>query len=135
MSFFESAKNWSDLSLFEQIALVISKYLQILSLQPRISNKILNHKNNFFSQNNFGNKIPLNFWSNILHRVQKMQDLTLIGMRGDNFISLSFLDQILLAEFLTKISKLFGRWKLILIGLIWHLPSSLSLLKNNPKWC
>ena len=27
--------------------------------------------------------------------------LTLIGMRGDTFISLSFLDQILLAEFLS----------------------------------
>ena len=32
--------------------------------------------------------------------------LTLIGMRGDTFISLSFLDQILSAEFLSKISKL-----------------------------
>jgi hypothetical protein len=34
--------------------------------------------------------------------------LTLIGMRGDTFISLSFLDQILSAEFLSKRSKLFG---------------------------
>ena len=35
--------------------------------------------------------------------------LTLIGMRGDAFISLSFLDQILSAEFLSKIPKLFWR--------------------------
>ena len=34
------------------------------------------------------------------------QSLTLIGMRGDNFISLSFFHQILSAEFLSKISKL-----------------------------
>jgi hypothetical protein len=34
--------------------------------------------------------------------------LTLIGMRGDTFISLYFLDQILSAEFLSTISKLFG---------------------------
>ena len=32
-------------------------------------------------------------------------DLNLIGMRGDTFISSSFLDQILTAEFLPKISK------------------------------
>ena len=33
--------------------------------------------------------------------------LTLIGMRGGTFISLSFLDQILSADFLSKLSKLF----------------------------
>ena len=33
--------------------------------------------------------------------------LTLIGMRGDTFISLSFLDQILSADILSKLSKLF----------------------------
>jgi hypothetical protein len=33
--------------------------------------------------------------------------LTLIGMMGDTFISLSFLDQILSADFLSKLSKLF----------------------------
>ena len=49
----------------------------------------------------------------------------LIGMRGDTFISLSFLDQILSAEFLSKNSKLFCRWKLTSIGLI----GSLSLIK------
>ena len=41
--------------------LVISKFLQILGLQPRISKVFLNHQNNFFltvGQNNFGNKIP-----------------------------------------------------------------------------
>ena len=39
---------------------------------------------------------------------------------GDTFISLSFLDQILSADFLSKISKLFWRWKSTSIGLIWH---------------
>ena len=34
-------------------------------------------------------------------------NLTLIGMRGDTFISLSCLDQILSADFLSKLSKLF----------------------------
>ena len=34
--------------------------------------------------------------------------LTLIGLRGDTFISLSILDQILSAEFLSKISKFFA---------------------------
>ena len=58
--------------------------------------------------------------------------LTLIGMRGDTFVSLYFLNQILSAEFLSKISKLFWRWKSI--GFIW-LPSSLSLIKNVPRWC
>ena len=36
-------KNWSDLSLFEQSVLVISKCLQILVLQPRISKVFLDH--------------------------------------------------------------------------------------------
>merc|ERR1711997_1210896 len=54
-------KNCSDLSLFEQIVLVISKFLQILGLQPRIS-KFFSITRTFFfltvGQNNFGNKIP-----------------------------------------------------------------------------
>ena len=33
--------------------------------------------------------------------------LTLIGMRGDTFISLPFSDQIMWADFLSKLSKLF----------------------------
>ena len=41
-------------------------------------------------------------------------------MRGDTFISLSFLDQILSAEFLSQVSTLFWRWKLTSIGLIWY---------------
>ena len=36
-------KNCSDLSLFEQIVLVIPKFLQILVLQPRISKVFLDH--------------------------------------------------------------------------------------------
>ena len=35
--------------------------------------------------------------------------LSLIGMRGDTFISLSFSNEILSAEFLSKRSKLLGR--------------------------
>ena len=47
----------------------------------------------------------------VILNISSIQNLPLIGMRGDTFISLFFLDQILLAEFLSKISKLF--WKLI----------------------
>ena len=46
--------------------------------------------------------------------------LTLIGMRKGTFIPFSFLDWILSAEFLSKTSKLFWRWKLTSIWLIWH---------------
>ena len=45
----------------------------------------------------------------VVHQLHHTDILTLIGMRGDTFISLSFLDQILPAEFLSKISKLFWR--------------------------
>ena len=62
-----------------------------------------------------------------------MYELTLIGMRGDTFISLSFLDQILSADFLSKLSKLFE-------GENWHqsdyfdtLPRLLSILKFAPS--
>ena len=41
-------KNCSDLSLFEQIVQVVSKFLKILGLLPRISKVFLDHKNNFF---------------------------------------------------------------------------------------
>ena len=44
------AKNCSDLSLFEQTVLMISKFLQIFGLKPRISKVFLDHQNNFFSQ-------------------------------------------------------------------------------------
>ena len=55
------AKNCSDLSLFEQIVRVISKILQILRLQPRISKRFSRSPEQFFlteGQNNFDNKIP-----------------------------------------------------------------------------
>ena len=55
-------KTCSDFSLFEQIVLVISKFLQILSLQPRIPKVFLHHYiERFFltlGQNYLGNKIP-----------------------------------------------------------------------------
>ena len=57
--------------------------------------------------------------------------LTLIGMREGTFQPLSFLDQILSAEFISKISKLFWKWKLTLIGLIWH-PA--KLIESYKKW-
>ena len=54
-------KNCSDLSLFEQIFLVISKFLQILGLQSPISKKKSQLLAQFVltvGQHNFGNKIP-----------------------------------------------------------------------------
>ena len=39
--------------------------------------------------------------------IKDVCNLILIGMRGDTFTSLSFLDQILSAEFLSKLSKHF----------------------------
>ena len=68
----------------------------------------------------------------IFYLCVKLKIVTLIGMRGDTFISLTFFDQILSAEFLSKISKLFE-------GKNWHqsgyfdtLPSLLSVLKVDP---
>ena len=52
-----------------------------------------------------------NLQSNLLIRnslVRNKLVLTLIGMRQGTFHPLSFLDQILSAEFLSKISKVFG---------------------------
>ena len=46
--------------------------------------------------------------------------LTQIGIGGDTFISLSFLNQILSADFLSKNFKKIVRWKFTSIGLIWH---------------
>ena len=54
-------KNCSGLSLFEQIVLVISKFLQILGLQSPISKKKSQSLAQFVltvGQHNFGNKIP-----------------------------------------------------------------------------
>ena len=41
-------------------------------------------------------------------KFQKIYCLTLIGIRGETFYSLSILDQIFSAVFLSKIFKLFG---------------------------
>ena len=57
-------KMFYDLSLFEQIVLEISNFLQILGLQPRISKVFPRSPEQFFltaGQNNFGNKIPFTF--------------------------------------------------------------------------
>ena len=54
----------TDLSLFEQILLVISKIMQILSTQAPILKVFLDKQNTFFlteDQFNFGNKIPFEF--------------------------------------------------------------------------
>ena len=51
--------------------------------------------------------------------------LTLIGMRGDTFISLSFFDQIFSADFLSKHSK-----KLTSIGLFWHTAQFIEYFKS-----
>ena len=45
------------------------------------------------------------FWRKCRRKVTGDSYLILIGMRGDTFISLSFLDQIFSAEFLSKISN------------------------------
>ena len=58
--------------------------------------------------------------------------LTLIGMRQGTFTPLSFLDWILSAEFLSKISKLFWRWKLTSIRFIWHPTKLIESLKTCP---
>ena len=58
--------------------------------------------------------------------------LTLIGMMGDTFISFWFLDQILSAELLSKISKLFWRWKLTSVELIWHPAKLIESYKKMP---
>ena len=85
----------------------------------------------FFQEKLLGLKYQIIFklqgWFKMQIRIARrfLVVLTLIGMRGDTFISW-FLDQILSAEFLSKISKLFWRWKLTSI-------SSLSLIKNAPK--
>ena len=58
--------------------------------------------------------------------------LTLIGMRGDTFISLIFLDQILSAEFLSKISKILE----VKVDINWvNLTPFEALIKNAPRWC
>ena len=63
--------------------------------------------------------------------------LTLSAMRGGgNFIPLSFLDWTLSAKFLSKISKLFRKWKLTWIGLsIWHPTKLIDSNENAPRWC
>ena len=59
--------------------------------------------------------------------LQNYNDLTLIGMRGDTFISLSFLDQILSAELFIKNFQTF-----LEVKKIDKLPSSSSLIKVAP---
>ena len=54
-------------------------------------------------------------------------------MRGDTFISLSFSDQILSAEFLSKRSKFFGVKNWHLSGYFYTLPRLLDLLKIAPR--
>ena len=56
-------------------------------------------------------------------------------MREGTFYSLFFLDPILSTEFLSKISKLFWRWKLTLIGLIWHPAKLIESYQNLLLGC
>ena len=62
----------------------------------------------------------------------QIYNLTLIGMRQGTFHPPSFLDQTLSAEFLPKISKLFWKWKLTSIGLIWHPDKLIESYKKCP---
>jgi len=82
-------------------------------------------------------RIFMNHWTKLKQLLQVWSvffflSLTLIGMREDTFHSLSFLNQILSAEFLSKISKLFCRWKLTSIGLIWHPTKLIESYKKCP---
>ena len=52
--------------------------------------------------------------------------LTLIAMRGDTFHSLSFLDQILSAEFLPKISKKISEVEIVI--------NPVNLTQNVLRW-
>ena len=54
-------------------------------------------------------------------------------MRGDAFISLSFLNQILSADFLSKLSKLFLGKNLYQSGYFENLPSLSNFLKIAPR--
>ena len=60
--------------------------------------------------------------------------LTLIGIRVDTFISLSFFDQILSADFWSQLSKLFGSENCYQSDYFDTLSSLLSLLKVAPSW-
>ena len=61
----------------------------------------------------------------------KIFTLTLIGMRGDTFISLPFTDQIIWADFLSKLSKLLEGENWHQLGYFDTLPNSLSLIKED----
>ena len=63
-----------------------------------------------------------------------MYSLTLIGMREGTFHPLPFLDQILSADFLSKLSKLFEVENWHQSGYFNTLSSLLSLLKVVPRW-
>ena len=54
---------------------------------------------------------------------------------GDTFIFLFFLGQILSAEFLSKISNIFWRWKLTSVGLIWQPAKLIESYKKMPLGC
>ena len=58
--------------------------------------------------------------------------LTLSGTGQDISILLSLLDQILSAEFFSKISKLFWRWKFTSIRLFWHPAQLIESYKSCP---
>ena len=57
--------------------------------------------------------------------------LTLSGMEQGIFTPMSLLDHILSAEFFSKISKLFWRWKLRSIGLFWHPAQLIESFKSH----
>ena len=58
--------------------------------------------------------------------------LNLFGIRGATFIPFSFIDQILWADFFSKIYTIFGRWKLTSIGLFWHPAQLIESIKSCP---
>ena len=86
---------------------------------------------NFIRSDNLINSPQWNKWARIVCKHSKAvwkithAALTLIGTREGTFHPLSFLDEILSAEFLSQISEFFWRWKLTSNRLIWH-PAKLN---------
>ena len=115
------------------IVLLLTK--KVFLIFNQVSSKVNNMKllkidslKNTFVKDGFSRFSPSCKWlpiSNVAYRVggnmsKIASDAALIGMREGTFHHSSFLNQTLSAEFLSKLSKLFWRWKLTSIGFIWH---------------
>ena len=96
-------KKCSDLSLFEQIVLVISKFLEIFS-------RSLEHFFLTVGQNNFGNKIP---FTDVVNWFLQLKNVIWISKLGPNLQNLQkFAFALKVSRFLNILSNidLFGEW-------------------------